>query len=441
MFNAWEAGMVKCENYARSAPPKQKRSHLAAKEVTHDPGQACKDLLMPYFDLLQTHAEQTGGKVGQQTKLLREALLRHAELVGRAATMPKPMDQKSMRKEAQPLVDAAYDVAEYKDNASPRDPLKNHYIALAETAAMLGWVVAPAPVKHVAEYEKIVGMFTENILASFIELGCNPVHTDFAEACKALVQALAKYVREEHPAGLKWNYVKGAKPLGYKEAKIDRADHYHPLADYLDMIDGPLEGYMFTSQRIGGPLEAQSKCIYAAFEKQYDMVTRAAALEHQGKNYSDMKVMFMSTLHELNPINEFVEKAPKGYPFVDHLRTVSEFAGILMWPVIFDVGPATYTSDIETGVAVYFEKILATVDRFPRAEWHRDWIKSLKLLARTLRQYVTRHHNGGLAFDSRAMPKEIPDVMKRKSVAYQLEVLKEKNRGKVKHHEIRQRKR
>mmetsp|Transcript_332 Transcript_332/g.574 ORF Transcript_332/g.574 Transcript_332/m.574 type:complete len:310 (-) Transcript_332:1842-2771(-) len=300
---------------------------------------------------------------------------------------------------------------------------------------MLGWVTAPAAVTHVNEYTKVCVIFIDNILASFIELGCDPTHSDFAEAARAMVEEMASYVKKEHSAGLRWNYVKGSTPLGYKGAKIIIDESTHPLADFIELVDGPLERFLWVSQKFGSLLYRIAQCIEGAFIQQYEMIKRAA-ITKQEKTYVGLKLMFSGTMHEIQPIRGLAEGAPKDYKYVPHLTTMVEFSSMLTWPIVESIPPVQLISDAEGAVRIFCDKILSQYGTASAFHEHVEWTEAIKMLGRSFREYVTKHHAHGLSFDTKVEEIHVLSFMKKKEVAYRLAKLKEENAGKVKHHPL-----
>jgi len=434
LLNRLEAQANKLEAVSARVPRRKKevRTKLAAEEAEEDPGAAFTARMAPAMERLSELCEKIGNDendVSEQFEDFETAMEELAKLISYASTVPKPVDQGALRLACRKLIAAADEAVEYKEDVKMRDPYKNHYESMAEAAASLGWVVSPAPVKHMSDYKRIVSIYTENILASYIELGCDPVHSEFSDALNALVAELHAYVESEHPAGLKWNYAKGSVPLGYKAARTLQVPNAHVLADFAALMDVQLEAYVAASEALGGRLRTQAHKLVDVFEQEYLML-QAAQRKVRPKGLAEMKMLFMPTMHEIAAVMAVTDSAPRDDRLSLHLRTLAEAVGVLTWPVVLDITPLNYVADIESGLRVYFEKFELQYaapkgkPEHPGAFFHLAWAHALQRLVTAVKYYVHVHHEHEMEFGTGRTLAEVPDALRRQEVSVVLAELR-----------------
>jgi len=465
LVNHWDGSMNKLDEYVKRAPRKKKlyRSHIQAEETDLEAGDKFMATIKQPLDKLREACDKIGDKnekVWEQFVDLEDAIEKEAKLITKASKMPKPFDMKGLREICSDLISAADEAAEYKEDIKLRDPYENHYISMAEAAAALGWVVAPASIKHMTDYQRIVSIYTENILASFIELGCDPIHAEFSEALKELMDAMTEYVNTEHPAGLKWNYAKGAVIEGYRQARALKVEGSHIFADFLDIMDTELEEYMYYSEILGGRVKEQAKRVREVFETEYKLIQQAQT-KQRPKTFAEMKMLFMQTMHELASVLTVEQQAKESDPQKAHLLLVNEAIGIMTWPLVGDESsPLGYCVDIEQGFKTFADKFASTYTKkspfMPSqrgheehaqtlqsilqsqtgrgGEFHLRWCQSLKNLVYAMKLYVHIHHEHEMEFGLNKSAADAVEFLKKKNVSYQLNSLKKKNMPKRKKH-------
>lgn len=448
MHNAVESALVRLERIANTLPKTAHtgRSHIQAQVIDYDPGELFGKQVLPFVQELVKSASQiakltsdfgpAAPVIGEQASMLAVSVNAEAALVSRAAKMAKPADPVVFKAECEPLVDASADVSDFKYNVDVRSPLHDHTMALADTAATLGWVVSPTPLKHVRDYKQIVGGLTEKILSKYIELGCDPVHSDFAEALNHLMDAVVKYVEKEHPAGLRWNYAQGATPLGYKRAQRTVDKDAHPIGDFFGLMHGALTVYVLRSRDIGGIVAKHADgvlSVYAEMQKSIEAASRAkrpVAAEGGG----ELRMLLMSVQHELVPLVDALRAVEKTHPFYDHCVAVQEFIGSMQWctATLNKMSPVTYIIDIESVT----NKCLDRVDeRFGKgktykSQLHHQWVESIRSMLAELKEYVITHHPNEMMFDTQRSRRSFDEIWKRKTLTSQIETLKKNSKSK-----------
>mmetsp|Transcript_3794 Transcript_3794/g.6628 ORF Transcript_3794/g.6628 Transcript_3794/m.6628 type:complete len:518 (-) Transcript_3794:563-2116(-) len=434
MFNKLDASLNKLESVMNKVPRKKKeiRTKLALEEVDYDPGEMFLKIVNPSMSKLKILCDKIGNdenEVSEQFDDLEVAVQELSKLITFASQVPKPVDYKELRKACSDLVNAAAEVAEYKDDVSARDPYLNHYVSMAETAGALGWVVSPAPVKHMTDYKRIVSIYTENILASYIELGCDPIHSEYSEALNEFVAVLFDYVEEHHPAGLKWNYAKGSTPLGYKAAKTIHVENAHVLGDFVELMDVSLEHYLYWSKFLGDAVYVQAEKFADVFAQEYVMLQNAQS-KQRPSSMAEMKMLFMPTMHEISAVMQVTDNAGSKHRLGLHLRLMADAVGVLTWPIVQDITPLNYVADIESGLKTYYEKFELQYGRRIGGHFHLEWMRALKKLVYDLKHYVHVHHEHDMEFGFGKKASEVPDALKKKEVSYALDQLKKKNAAK-----------
>jgi len=442
MLNRLTAQVNKLEAVSVRVPRKKKelRTRLAADEAEDDPGEMFLARMKPKMSKLSELCDRIGNDdndVSEQFEDFETAMEELSKLISYASTCAKPIDQGALRLACRKLIAAADEAVEYKEDVNARDPYKNHYESMAEAAASLGWVVSPAPVKHMTDYKRIVSIYTENILASYIELGCDEVHSEYSEALNTVVAELYDYVEQEHPAGLKWNYAKGSTPLGYKAARTLTMPNAHVLADFVELMDIQLEAYVYASEFLGGKIAEQARKLVDVFEQEYEML-QAAQRKPRPKGLAEMKMLFTPTMHEIAAVMSVSDAAANDDRLSLHLRTVAEAVGVLTWPVVLDITPLNYVVDIQSGLRTYFERFRLQYKppkgaaAHPTAAFHLKWAHALRDLVVGVKTYVHVHHEHEMEFGTGHEKTEVRAALQKKEIKAALDQLKAANAKKRK---------
>lgn len=444
LYNAIDSTVVRIEEIASKLPRNVSygRSHIQAELINYDPGEAfLRKLHSPLQKLKESATEisklgaefgQTTATIMEQTNLFEISVKAEADLISRASKMAKPSDQASFKRECESLVDASSDVADLKYEVNIRSKLHDHAMALGDAAAALGWVVAPAPLKHVREYKLIVENLTSNILASYIELGCNPVHSHFAEALNAVLAALVDYVEKDHPAGLRWNYAQGATPLGYRRAQRNIRKDSHPIGDFYRLMHGSLTEFALISEELGGPLKPVSEHTLSAYEEMAKAIENASIRTRpHGNTTAVLKMLLISVQNELTPLIQVLDSVKEGDKYFEHCAAFREFINSMQWSTatMQKMSPVGYVIDIEAVTLLYLQKV---EDEYVKGDryidrLHQGWVNSVRNMLTELKEYVKLHHPNELMFDTQRTRKSVDQLVKSVSLTNQLEELRKKS--------------
>ncbi|KAA8497210.1 hypothetical protein FVE85_0939 [Porphyridium purpureum] len=445
LWNHWDASMNRLEELAKLLPRKKKqlRTRLAQDEVDYDPGERFLQIVGPTMEKLEDVCDTIAKKndlIEDAFSDFEDAVDALAELIVYASRVPKPLDMNDLKTQCLPLISAINTVVEYKDDVKPRDPYLNHYVSIAEAASSLLWVISPTPVKHMNDFKRIVSIYTENILASYIELECDPIHSEYSQHLNDFMNILAEYVMREHGAGLKWNYTKGAVPLGYKAATALSVQNAHVLADFVLIREGSLQSVMYYSELIGGTLWKQMKSIDDVFKEEFKLICLAQT-KQKPSSLAELKMLFMPTMHEISAVMKVADETPMDDRCDQHVRIVREAVSVLTWPVVEDITPLNYVVDIDSSLRPYYEKFqIYYSSAANNGHVHLLWLNAVKRLMRDLRFYVHVHAEYALEFGVGHTTEEVPDALKKRELAYEVATLKKKNADKVKHFKIGEKK-
>lgn len=444
LYNAIDSTIVRIENIANALPKvvTAGRSHIQAKLIDYDPGEVFQRELTAPLQQLKKAAVEIGKLTGEfgeaastileQTTLFEKSIYAEAKVISKASRMAKPSNPATLKKECEELVDASADAAELKYDINVRSPLHNHAMALADASAALGWVVAPASLKHARDYKAIVGTLAEDILSRYIDLGCNPVHSDFAESLNAVMDALLKYVEKEHPAGLRWNYAAGATPAGYRRAQRNLRKDSHPIGDYYRLMHGGLTEFIVVSRELGGVLKQACQHLQGAYEETAKVIETAS---NRARPHTDidaaLRMLLMSVQHELTPLVSLLDKVSKGDRYAEHCVTLREFLNAMQWctATTQKMSPVGYIIDVESVTVLYIdrlEKDFGSEDSYV-SRLHQAWASSLRKMLAELKEYVKLHHPNELMFDTQHSRKSIDGLIKCVSLDAQIAELKSKS--------------
>jgi hypothetical protein len=441
LYNAVDSTILRLEKLAAALPrvAAEGRSHIQADLIDYDPGEVFYKRIEPSLSQVIAAAQVISSLsadfgdacavVLQQAELLGACARAEATLISKASNMAKPQNPEALKEECEPLVDASADVSESKYDVEVRNPLHNHVMALADTAAAFGWVVSPAALKHVRDYKGIITTLTEAILASYIDLGCNAVHSDFAEALNSVMDAIVDYVTKEHPAGLRWNYANGATPLGYRRAERTIAADAHPIGDFYKLIHNGLSKYYSCSREFGGPVVKQAEAVVGAYTELAKAIEVAANKPPPaGAGDGELRMLLMSVQHELRAIESVKDTIPADYRYLDHVNVILEFISVMQWctATINKMSPVSFIIDIQGVTNLYLDKLVIAhagpvLPKEPYSvSLHRYWTDAVKEMLCELLEYVKTHHPNGLMFDTRRSRKSMEELNRGTTIAAQV---------------------
>lgn len=444
LYNAIDSTIVRIENIASSLPKVATtgRSHIQAKLIDYDPGELyLKELSTPLKQLKKAAVEigklspefgSDAPSILEQTNLFEASIVEEAKVISKAARMAKPSDPAVLKQECETLIDTSTDAAELRHEINIRSPLHNHAMALADASASLGWIVAPATLKHAREYKAIVNTLTEDILSRYIDLGCNPIHSDFAEALNAIMDALVKYVEKEHPAGLRWNYAVGATPAGYRRARRNLRKDSHPIGDFYRLIHGGLTEFYVVSMEMGGVLKQVSEYTKGAYEEMAKVIETASNRTRPHKDAETaLRMLLMSVQHELTPLVKLLDNVPKTDRYAPHCVALREFINVMQWctATIQKMSPVGYIIDIEAVTLLYIdrlEKDFGEGDSY-NERLNRAWCATVRKMLNELKEYLKLHHPNELTFDTQRSRNSVDKLTKSVSLSTQLSELKAKS--------------
>uniref|UniRef100_A0A7S0BHW4 CAP N-terminal domain-containing protein n=1 Tax=Rhodosorus marinus TaxID=101924 RepID=A0A7S0BHW4_9RHOD len=431
-FNAMDASIGKLEELSKKIPKDRRmRTGFLAVETDTDPGEVFNSFVRSDLAKMSTLAEKIGGDVHDQMLAFEEAVEAETGVISYAASVSMPPRDDLIAK-CEPLTDCADDAVEYNRDCDPSDPKKHHFQALADLSTMLGWVVAPNTVKHVKEYNQVIDLECDNILSNFIQLNCDPVHSDYATAIKGFTKQLHDYVVEYHPAGLRWNYLRGAAPEGYHvKKKVKARKDAHPFLDFLEIIDGPVAEYVYHSDLLGGPVAKQSRLVFGAFCKEYELITRAAVLDKGAAHVSRMYVM--PVMYEIAEVGTVSEEVDREDPFYLHLKAAADVTQVLSWVVSTETTASMFTMELANASELLLDRILKDYESHSSIEFHRLWVESLRSVLNELKIYVTVHHYHELSFNTQHSIDDVNSLWREREVNTRIRNLKTKNKGCVRH--------
>lgn len=444
LFNAVDSTVVRIENIASALPRvvSSGRSHIQAKIIDYDPGELFQKKLDPSLKQLKKAAREIGKMteefgnaatiVLEQANLFEASIQAEAKLVSKASGMAKPSNPAVLKKECEILVDASADVADLKYEIDVRSPLHNHGMALADAAASLGWVVAPASLKHARDYRAIVNTLAEDILSRYIDLGCNPVHSDFAESLNAVLEALETYVAKEHPAGLRWNYAAGATPLGYRRAQRNLRKDSHPIGDFYRLMHSGLTEFVLLSRELGGKLKDASQMTIGVYEEMAKAIEIASNRTRPHKDTEPaLRMLLMSVQHELTPLVKLLDSVPKSDKYAEHCLILREYINAMQWctATAQKMSPVGYIIDVEAVTVLYIgrlEKEYAAGTTYA-SRLHQAWAKSVRKMLIELKEYVKLHHPNELMFDTQRSRKSVDALVQSVSISTKLVEVQKKS--------------
>lgn len=448
LHNALDAALVKIENIANSIPRvvSTGRSHIHAQIINYDPGELFRTQMEAPLSNLKKAAVQIAtltSEFGQaapiileQATLFEDSVKAEAELISRASRMAKPGDPAVLKKECEPLADASAEAADLKYDIDVRSPLKNHAMALGDASAALGWVVSPTALKHAKDYKVIVNNLAEDILSRYIELGCNPLHSDFAESLNAILEALVNYVEKEHPAGLRWNYAQGATPLGYRRAQRNMRKDSHPIGDFYRLMHSGLTEFILISRELGGVLTVISNYLQLIYEEIAKVVESASGRVRPRSDIdATLRMFLMPVRNEMTPLMAYLGKVPKNDRYAQHCAVFREFINSMNWctATVQKASPVGFIIDVEAVTLLYIDKFDRDIDitrgNTYVAKLHKHWALSVRKMMAELKEYVKLHHPNELMFDTRRSRNSVDKLVQSVSLSNQIKQLRETSKS------------
>lgn len=486
LYNALDSSIVRIQNIADALPRNISygRSHIQAKVIDYDPGELFMSMLRDTLaKLVGITTEMTktikpdGGIrkksidiVHEQMELLSQSIEEESKIISQASRMAKPPSDKVLKKQCEKLIEYTTEISDLKYDMDNKCKMYDHSMVLGDVAAALGWILSPTPLKFIREYKNIIETLNSNILANYIELGCNPIHSLFAENLNQLTSIIAEYIEKEHPAGLRWNYAQGSIPLGYKRAQRQVTKFSHPIGDMLSMIDQSVYDFVIASGELGGVVEQVAPYIKSTFDelcnvieaaasktkpKGWDTISPRATVGDDIKISADLKMLLIAIQNELIFVDNIISKVQPDEPMFEHCQVIKEFVLAFQWTsaTTQKMSPVGYIIGIEDVVHLYLDKVierygpksqnlntlknprlLARVkfdesDTYKR-RLHLAWVNAVKHMLVQLKDYVKLHHPNELMFDTGRSRKSVDDIAKNASLSKQLEELRIKSTAK-----------
>lgn len=489
LYNALDSSVVKIQNVADKLPRNISygRSHIQAKVIDYDPGELfmrnVRDTVAKLVGVTEQMSRMKVNErdsikqkslaiVHEQMKYVELSMVEESKIISQASRMAKPTNEKVLKQQCQQLIELTTEISDLKYDMDNKCKLYDHVMVLGDLAAALGWILSPTPLKFIREYKNIIENLNSNILANYIELGCNPIHSLFAETLNHLIGLMTEYIEKEHPAGLRWNYAQGSIPLGYKRAQRKLTKFSHPIGDCLTIIDSSVTEFVIVSQSLGGAMAEVAPYIKSTFEEMCNVIEAAAnkpkpkgwgesvspAANRVGddvKISADLKMLLMAIQNELVFVDNVIINVKSGEKFYEHCEALKEFVLCFQWTsaTTQKMSPVGYIIGIENVVQLYLDKILKQYgprvkkptptagsqhkacvmfddsDTYVR-RLHAKWVQCVKNMIVQLKEYVKLHHPNELMFDTGRSRKSVDDIFRNTSVTKKLQDLKLKSSAK-----------
>ncbi|KAF2882895.1 hypothetical protein ILUMI_23281 [Ignelater luminosus] len=171
-------------------------------------------------------SQQIGGDVAIQSALVTQAFQTQLQHLIQASCSEAPSSEEILTL-VQPTGSCITIVQDIK-NKNHNSPYLNHLSAISEGVTALGWTaLIPAPIPFLMEIINSVQHYTNQILNDWKQK--DNIHVDWTAVWLQTLTDLLEYVKQYHPAGLKW----GGMPTSSLESS---------QSDFVDMsIPPPLE--------------------------------------------------------------------------------------------------------------------------------------------------------------------------------------------------------
>ncbi|KAI8370673.1 adenylate cyclase associated N terminal-domain-containing protein [Radiomyces spectabilis] len=193
---------------APAAPPAATTSSSASSDIPlavekHD------EVVNPSLDQFLKLSQEIGGLVADQASAVAEAFKAEREIIRISCLAQKPdMSSSTFMKLIEPIQGALATIIDIKNN-NRGDTLFNHLSTVAEGVPALGWfTVEPTPVPFIRDMKDAAQFYSNRVVKEWKEKDTK--HVEWTQAFLATLEALGRYVKENHPTGLTWN-AKGQK--------------------------------------------------------------------------------------------------------------------------------------------------------------------------------------------------------------------------------------
>lgn len=167
--------------------------------------------LNDYDEIFQTKltdfvalSEQIGGVVAEQAHLVTELFHAQREFLEVATRSKKPdMTSEVFLILLSPMQKEIAGISELRER-NRSSPLFNHLSVVSEGAPAMGWVtIEPAPAGYIAEMIDSSQYYGNRVLNEFKDQSA--MHINWTKSFSELLQALLRFVKQNHTAGVSWN--------------------------------------------------------------------------------------------------------------------------------------------------------------------------------------------------------------------------------------------
>lgn len=170
------------------------------------------DSVKDSFKVFLQKSKEISGPVHEISLLVEKAVEQHWQIVDLASRVKKPTTE-GLKSLVEPLGEVIKSIDEFKQKHRD-DSLINHLAAISCSMPAVGWLtISPLPAPFVKEMMDTSLYYTNKILVASKEKG-EKLHAEWVQSWLGFLQALHKWIRQDHTTGLVWNNQGGDAPAG-----------------------------------------------------------------------------------------------------------------------------------------------------------------------------------------------------------------------------------
>jgi len=185
----------------------------------------------------------------------------------------------------------------------------------------------------------------------------------------------------------------------------ESTDSSAAVAEYENILNGPLEQFKSNSQKIGGDVATLGDLVAELFEvqKQFLLIVQSSKKPSE----KDLQKLLKPTSDIIGEIQQFRESNRRSEMF-NHLSAISESIPALGW-VAVSPAPAPYVKEMKDAGQFYTNRVLK--DWKEKDSTHTNWVKAWVETLTELQAFVKQFHTTGLVWNPKggdADPSVIP---------------------------------
>eukprot|EP00756_Hemistasia_phaeocysticola_P025791 Hpha_TRINITY_DN16023_c7_g1::TRINITY_DN16023_c7_g1_i2::g.120022::m.120022/K17261/CAP1_2, SRV2; adenylyl cyclase-associated protein len=335
-------------------------------------------------------AKEVSPEVGEGAALVEAAFTAQRDYIEKAVSQKKPSEDKAMELigPTSEKMGALAEHAEKHDRGAYGKALKT----LGEGISALAWVVTTPPVPHVKETTQACLFYGNKVISE--QKGKDDKQVQFIKDWKAILEALAAYVKEYHTTGVAWNSAAGGGGGGGGGggAAAAPAPAGASVEDYDQWLKNKVLAFVEASKAVAPEVGDMAAILENAFSQQRAFLAEVA--ECKKPDDDALSKALAPQVEAMERIAGYQTPAMKRSAHSRLFQAIEESGQAVAW--VASPTPIPHVAEIASQAQFHVNKALQapTADAGTKA-----FGTKLRELYAELQEYVKAHHRGGLGWN------------------------------------------